>query len=517
MNNPTECTPNTLPLPIPSDSSHVYPGTILSSELKKQLQTKVTHHALIIPARLTAQLRKSLSSVLMHRPKVKDIYPLIEPDDVKEGVNAKAERKLVLGSILDDENDGTAIYAHDLVKPLLDNEDNNELYANIRKSTHDVIIGYEHFTVEQVLSKILPSSLLKEIPSSFEVVGSIAHINLRDEYLPFKHIIGRTILDKNKSIQVCVNKTGTIQNEFRTFPMEIIADDRTGDEKKNKQSNKKRNNSGDDDDKKNDHDDSALLEVDVKEDGCKFRLDFENVYWNSRLQYEHRRIVHLISGERRPTHVKQRKNENNKQQEQESSKGKEEVIVADACAGIGPFAVPLTSQYSHVKVYANDLNPISFKYLNINSKINKCNKLHTYNMDGRYFLRKLDDEGILYQHVLMNLPAIAPEFLNVFQGWKGKEGQERPWIHVHCFGGKGDGADDEAIKRCSRSLGCQLDKVKDEATVHIVRDVSPKKNMLCVSFRLPEGVKDLERIEEFGSVTADDNESEEPSAKKART
>ena len=46
-------------------------------------------------------------------------------------------------------------------------------------------------------------------------MGNIAHLNLRDEYLPFKFIIGRVILDKNKSIQVCVNKIGTIQNEFR--------------------------------------------------------------------------------------------------------------------------------------------------------------------------------------------------------------------------------------------------------------------------------------------------------------
>ena len=107
-------------------------------------------------------------------------------------------------------------------------------------------------------------------------------------------------------------------------------------------------------------------------------------------------------------------------------------------------------------------------------------------MDARYFLRKLDDEGIPYQHVLMNLPAIAPEFLNVFRGWKGRVGQSQqkpPWIHVHCFGGKGEGADEEAMARCSKSLGCKLDKEKDEVTVHIVRDISPKKNMLCVSFR----------------------------------
>ena len=33
-----------------------------------------------------------------------------------------------------------------------------------------------------------------EAVTSFETVGHIAHMNLRDEHLPFKHVIGETIL-----------------------------------------------------------------------------------------------------------------------------------------------------------------------------------------------------------------------------------------------------------------------------------------------------------------------------------
>ena len=557
MSPPSQSTsitiPTSIPIAAPDDPSTIYPRSTLSPELKKELETKVTHDALIIPARLTAQLRQSLSSVLMQRPKMKDVYPLIVPDDVMDGVDPKSERKLVLHTIVSDEAnsdaananaDNDSIYSHEAIKSLLQRKNNNDdstnqpksqkdLYKNIRKSKHNVIIGYDDYTVEQVLSKLLPPSLCKEIPSSFEVVGMIAHLNLRAECLPYKFIIGRVILDKNKSIQVCVNKTGTIQNEFRTFPMEIIADDRMNNSQKGNGGKNKNNNNGNSSNNTTDSD--ALLEVEVREDGCKFKLDFEKVYWNSRLQYEHRRIVHLIAGESRPTNVKQRQSRNksnqsssisvissNSKSSSSSSKEKNEIIVADACAGIGPFAVPLTSQYQNhskgsiIKVYANDLNPTSFKYLNINSKRNKCQNLHTFNMDGRYFIRKLDEEGICYNHVLMNLPAIAPEFLNVFRGSKrgikcsddgNSDNDNRPWIHVHCFGGKGDGANEEAMARCSKSLGCMIDKVNDEVSVHIVRDVSPKKNMLCVSFRLPEGVKDLERIDEFGSVTVDDNDT----------
>eukprot|EP01083_Nonionella_stella_P280326 953663_1 len=102
-----------------------------------------------------------------------------------------------------------------------------------------------------------------------------------------------------------------------------------------------------DDRKKKTKNDSLGLLVEVKEDGCRFQLDFEKVYWNSRLQFEHRRIVHYITGKERPTNLKKRCKDNREEKE----KLPEKIIVADACAGIGPFAVPLTSQYENVEVY----------------------------------------------------------------------------------------------------------------------------------------------------------------------
>ena len=192
----------------------------------------------------------------------------------------------------------------------------------------------------------------------------------------------------------------------------------------------------------------------------------------------------------------------------EAAVSRNEVVVADACAGIGPFAIPLTSQFEDVIVHANDLNPVSHKYLTINGVKNKCpeSRLKLYNMDARLFLRKLDEEGIRYHRVLMNLLAIAPEFLDVFRGWTG-DYEQRPMLHVHCFGGKDDAASDDALARCARALGCSLNKEVDEASVHIVRDVSPKKNMLCVSFRLPLGVKNAERVHQFNAVKQNDDDT----------
>lgn len=113
----------------------------------------------------------------------------------------------------------------------------------------------------------MPQKLLPEgsdVPSSFETVGHIAHLNIRDELIPYKHLIGQVILDKNVNIQTVVNKAsrssqsmlnfqgataaqltdfkrrmrpstgvspypwrapqvGTITNDYRVFQMEVVA------------------------------------------------------------------------------------------------------------------------------------------------------------------------------------------------------------------------------------------------------------------------------------------------------
>ena len=43
------------------------------------------------------------------------------------------------------------------------------------------------------MKQVLPAGV--ETPSSFEMVGHIAHLNLRDAQLPYRFIIGQVLLD----------------------------------------------------------------------------------------------------------------------------------------------------------------------------------------------------------------------------------------------------------------------------------------------------------------------------------
>lgn len=424
-----------------------------------------TYPAVIIPARRTADLRNSLKGALLHLPKIKNVYP--NPDNSQT-------RKLVLS--------GEDALKDERVAALLQED-------CCRKSSQVISKSYSDRNVDEILRQILPSSI-PELPAAFEIVGSIAHLNLRDGLLPYKYLVGKVILDKNRPrIQTVVNKLGSIANEYRTFGMEVIA----GVDKPN------------------------WSLVKVKEEGCEFTLDFQQVYWNSRLGFEHNRLVTEIQ-----TDARQRK---------------EPTIVADLMAGVGPFAVPLTAVFppnkNHNKknkkqkgkkraqhesitntdansgdkteinkatiiVHANDLNPASYKYLKINGQKNKCpsNRMISYNMDARAFCHQLQTESIEFHHVVMNLPASAPEFLDAFQGFTNTT---IPRIHVYCFAPKPEeedpkGYEQEVFQRCATALGCELEESKHEATIRIVRDVSPRKNMVCVSFFLPEEVRKLPRI-----------------------
>lgn len=101
--------------------------------------------------------------------------------------------------------------------------------------------------------------------------------------------------------------------------------------------------------------------TEVKQYGAIFKLDYSLVYWNSRLEHEHLRLISVFqAGE----------------------------IICDMFAGIGPFAIPAAQK--GCLVYANDLNPDSIRFLKINAKINKVDDLvHAYNMDARKFISQL--------------------------------------------------------------------------------------------------------------------------------
>ncbi|KAE9989640.1 hypothetical protein EG327_002441 [Venturia inaequalis] len=352
----------------------------------------------------------------------------------------------------------------------------NELVESKRISLlpHNLKLNYDYWDYHDIVTSILPEEEQQEIPSGFSVIGHVAHLNLRSEYLPYKHLLAEVLLDKNPAVKTVINKVENVGTEdiFRTFPYELLA--------------------GPDD-----------LNVEVKEEDCFFRFDFAKVYWNPRLHGEHQRLVSTF---------------------------KEGEVVADVMAGVGPFAVPAGRK--RIFCWANDLNPNSYESLVDATTRNKVGAyVKPFNDDGKAWIksatsdlyhgaehkveifskpksRSKGDKPTLertmiqpkfFSHFIMNLPASAlsflPSFVSLYSSAKIPQGSPLPKVHAYCFSTKSVDNVQEGIEICkiiSGHLGYEFvpgDGEKEgEVLITDVRDVAPKKRMFCASFMLPAEV-----------------------------
>lgn len=344
-------------------------------------------------------------------------------------------------------------------------------------------------TLEELIEAIIPEDLCHKFPRSFTKIGHIAHINLRNEYLPYRHLLASLILDKSTLITTVVNKIQDVGSwsKYRTFPMEILAG-------------------------------PPNTEVVTHEFNCVYHFDFAKVYWNRRLERERHRLVSLFKpGE----------------------------AVADVMAGVGPFAVPAAKK--KVIVWANDLNPDCYKSLKSNIFHNKVDRiLLPFNLDARDFIRgsvrdlyKLSrsssplknsitchhyqfspkmvkklkklgkpEEAInpapetirippTFSHFIMNLAASATSYLDAFIGaYNGLESiffhgdgsirRGMPLIHCYAFS-KSPNAEAAGAEICAeigKGLGYEME-ISGLVDLKHVRMVAPSKTHWCASFRLP--------------------------------
>ena len=59
---------------------------------------------------------------------------------------------------------------------------------------HDITLTYKNWTKEQILRAIIPDTISDtDIVSSFETIGHIAHLNLKESMEKYKYNIGQVI------------------------------------------------------------------------------------------------------------------------------------------------------------------------------------------------------------------------------------------------------------------------------------------------------------------------------------
>ncbi|KAL0214082.1 hypothetical protein P9112_006266 [Eukaryota sp. TZLM1-RC] len=380
------------------------------SHTKLRTQTFATEAiALHVPLRLLASAKKTLSPHLLGIKGVSSIRPCPEDTTIKY-VLVKHSDPLPCDVL-------SFLASHSLTH-----------------SPYTLHRSYDELTVAEALRHLLPSSI--PIPSSYETVGHLIHLNLLEEHEPFKFDIGRVFLDKIKSVKTVVNKSSSISNQFRVFPMEFLA----GEEN---------------------------TIVKVKENGIIFSFDFKLVYWNSRLHKEHERLVNHI--------IKQSNHQSNHS-------------VADVFAGIGPFVLPLSKELNGV-IYANDLNPDSVKFMKQSISLNKISNdnLQIFNLDGKEFIGKMMEKEVQPDHFILNLPANSIDFVEEFKKYEIRKKIE---VHIYAFSRQSDPCDD-VINQIVSILG----NIEVRGSF-IVRDVAPNKSMVRVDFALNSRVSEVPPIKQ---------------------
>ena len=302
---------------------------------------------------------------------------------------------------------------------------------------HALSLPYSFWGVDETIAHLLPADV--PVARSFETVGHVAHLNLREEHAPYAALIARVILDKNASsgtgIKTVVRKTGEVGGTFRTYPLEVLG--------------------GED-----------STETQLIEHGTTLRLDLSDVYWSSRLGTERQRLLALLQPDD---------------------------VVWDAFAGVGPLAVPAAKRCA--RVLANDLNPRCVEFMQHNAKRNRAaQRLRARCGDARDFLRDAASRSAAMPrggtrgrvHIHMNLPHDVFSFMETFRGafpqrlWRGRP---MPIVHAYSFQKLHDSAGEPEARAKAEVWRIFGDDV--EVTTRLVRDVAPGKTVCYVEFQLP--------------------------------
>lgn len=198
------------------------------------------------------------------------------------------------------------------------------------------------------------------LTTSFDIVGEIAVIEIREEIRHKEKIIGEAILKMHKNIRTVCRRDSEHEGCFRTQKLKVIAGRRT-------------------------------KETVHKESECNLKLNVEKCYFSVRSGTERLRIVKQI----------------NERYENEKNRKKEKILVM--FSGVGPYVCVIGKNSLYDKIMGIELNPTAHKYAEENLVLNKIKNAEVVEGDVRHVIPKLKEK---YDRILMPLPRTAEEFLD---------------------------------------------------------------------------------------------------------
>ena len=225
--------------------------------------------------------------------------------------------------------------------------------------------------LKKTLGSLLTQKESDELISAFDQIGDIIIVRIPDLLSPKKKLIGETLLEQVKSAKSVFHQSSSVEGEFRTRALEILA----GDDK---------------------------TETEYKEFGCRFMVDVRKTFFSPRLSSERIRIAELV---------------------------RDEEVVVNMFGGIGMFSI-IAAKKKKCTVYNIDLNPDAVKFCQKNIAINKLvgNVISIYGDAPDVIRKQLENKS---DRTLMLLPEKSDEFLNSAISTAKNNGIIHYYSHIH--------------------------------------------------------------------------------------
>ncbi len=271
--------------------------------------------------------------------------------------------------------------------------------------------------LKEVLQGDLTPAELACLVQSYDVVGDIAIIIIPQELEKKEHLIAATILAQHPNIKVVAKRDGIYGGEFRTLPLQIIG----GEERK---------------------------ETVHKEDGVRFCLNLETVYFSVRSSHERKRIASLV-------------------------RDGEEVLVL--FAGIGPYPLIIGRTNPRCQVVGIEKNPEAYRYALKSQGLNKrISNVRFHAGDVESVLPAL---GQTFTRIAMPLPQSADLFLPVALAALRREG----WLHFYDL--QRQGSFDHSIEKVEAACRLAARKLR-LAAVTVCGHCAPRTFRICVDAQI---------------------------------
>lgn len=202
----------------------------------------------------------------------------------------------------------------------------------------------------ELLEDELTSEEIENLKTSFDTIGDIVILEIPDDLIPKKKIIGKATLDFTKRKAIYMKKSA-VHGTIRIRDLELIAGE----------------------------DDPVTIH---KEHGARLKLNVKEVYFSPRLATERKRVSDSV-----------RDNEN----------------ILDMFCGIGPFPIVIAKN-NNVNIIGVDINENAIKYFKENIKLNKLKNIEAICGDVREVSTSFK---MKFDRIIMNLPGLAYDFLDI--------------------------------------------------------------------------------------------------------